>query len=237
MDEWFETINARRALSDDAARELDNAGFTIIPGFKSPDELARLTTAYDRAMMPADPADLRVGSKTTRVNGLVNCGPEFDDLYLYPPLLEACCRTLLRPFRLSTMLARTLRPHTETDDLHQDFARDDAGWTMIGFIIMIDDFCPENRATQFVPGSHRRASVTVDLTDPVPACGPAGSIIVYNGSVWHGHSANSTARPRRSIQGAFIRREEKSGTDLPASVGAETSARIGEEAKYVLGVR
>jgi Phytanoyl-CoA dioxygenase (PhyH) len=236
MDEWFETIKARRALSDDAARELDNAGFTVVPGFKSHGELARLAEAYDVAMASAGPADLRIGSKTTRVNGLVNCGPEFDDLYLYPPLLEACCRTIRRPFRLSTMLARTLRPYADTDDLHQDFARDDAGWTMIGFIIMIDEFCPENGATQFVPGSHRQSSVTVDLTGPVPACGPAGSIIVYNGSVWHGHSANSTAQPRRSIQGAFIRRREKSGTDLPASVSAETSARIGEEAKYVLAL-
>ena len=170
MDKWFETINARRALSDDAARELDNAGFTVVPGFQSQGELAQLITVYDRAMASADTADLRIGSKTNRINGLVNCGPAFDDLYLYPPLLEACCRTIRQPFRLSTMLARTLRPYTDADDLHQDFARDDAGWTMIGFIVMIDGFCAENGATQFVPGSHRQSSLTADYTEPVPTC-------------------------------------------------------------------
>src|SRR5438876_6213241 len=40
----------------------------------------------------------------------------------------------------------------------------------------------------------------------VSACGPPGSLIIYNGSVWHGHGANKTSRSRRSIQGAYIRR-------------------------------
>jgi hypothetical protein len=32
------------------------------------------------------------------------------------------------------------------------------------------------------------------------AYGPAGSIIIFNGSVWHGHTANRSARRRRSIR-------------------------------------
>jgi ectoine hydroxylase-related dioxygenase (phytanoyl-CoA dioxygenase family) len=68
------------------------------------------------------------------------------------------------------------------------------------------------------------------------ACGPAGSVIVYNGSVWHGHSANQTSQPRRSIQGAYIRRDAKSSVNLPARISTETLGRIGALAKYLLAV-
>jgi ectoine hydroxylase-related dioxygenase (phytanoyl-CoA dioxygenase family) len=68
------------------------------------------------------------------------------------------------------------------------------------------------------------------------ACGPAGSVIVYNGSVWHGHSANQTSQPRRSIQGAYIQRDAESGINLSARMLPDTLARISALAKYVLAV-
>jgi ectoine hydroxylase-related dioxygenase (phytanoyl-CoA dioxygenase family) len=68
------------------------------------------------------------------------------------------------------------------------------------------------------------------------ACGAAGSIIVYNGSVWHGHSANQTGQPRRSVQGAYIRRDAQTGINLAARMCPETLGRIGRLAKYVLAV-
>jgi hypothetical protein len=48
--------------------------------------------------------------------------------------------------------------------------------------------------------------------------------------------ANVSAEPRRSIQGAFIRREAPSGVDWPGRMRADTLARIGPLAKYVLAV-
>jgi len=115
---------------------------------------------------------------------------------------------------------------------------------MVGFILMVDEFRSDNGAARFVPGSHKWSTVPADrMKDPVTdyegqvqVCGPAGSMIVYNGSVWHGHMANSTGGPRRSIQGAYIRREAQSGVNLPARMRSETLARIGSLAKYVLAV-
>jgi len=121
---------------------------------------------------------------------------------------------------------------------------DAAGWTMVGFIFMVDEFRCDNGPTRFVPGSHEWSNVPGDLVkDPtadydgqVQACGPAGSMAVYNGSVWHGHAANSTDKPRRSIQGSYIRREAQSGINLPARMRSETLARISPLAKYLLAV-
>jgi ectoine hydroxylase-related dioxygenase (phytanoyl-CoA dioxygenase family) len=70
----------------------------------------------------------------------------------------------------------------------------------------------------------------------VPACGPAGSLLVFNGSAWHGHGDNASSRPRRSLQGAYIPREGRAGTDFRARMRPETRARLGPLAEYVLAL-
>ncbi|HKP13378.1 MAG TPA: phytanoyl-CoA dioxygenase family protein [Blastocatellia bacterium] len=244
MDEWFRVIAAGCELSRAAVQELHDVGFVVIPGPVAPDGLAQLSKAYDSAVASASADDVSVGSTTTRIHDFVNRGPEFDELYIYRPVLEACCRVIGRPFKLSTLLARTVRPHAQAQGLHVDFERDAGGWPMVGFILMVDEFRCDNGATCFVPGSHRPPTGSAELTNDlatggeqqVYACAPAGSVIIYNGSVRHGHSANQSDEPRRSIQGAYIRREARAGFDLPARMRPQTLARIGPLAKYLLAV-
>jgi len=228
-------------LSPEARRLLLDAGFVVVPGPVPDDRLAELSASYDAAVSAADPSDVRVGSTTTRVSDFVNRGPEFDGLYLYPPLLDAAAIVIDGPFKLSTMHARAVRPGVAAQTLHVDFARDAAGWPMVGFILMVDDFRADNGATQFLSGSHHWTE-PLDLTGrtPVPgcelACGPAGSMILFNGSIWHGHAAHRAAEPRRSIQGAYIRRDAESGANLPARMTPETLARISPLAKHLLAL-
>lgn len=224
MHDWFSIIGAGSKLSASAARDLRDVGFVVIPGPVPPEGLAGLAAAYDSAVCSADSDDVSVGSTTTRVHDFVNRVPVFDALYIYQPVLEACCRVIGQPFKLSTLLARTVRPRSQAQALHADFKRDMDGWPMIGFILMVDEFRSDNGGTRFVPGSHKWSTIPGDLGNAPPkdcegqviARGPAGSVIVYNGSVWHGHTANSSAEPRRSIQGAYIRRDALSGGNLPA---------------------
>lgn len=244
MKGWFSIIGRGCELTARAVQELGDVGFVVIPGPVAPDRLAQLAAAYDSAVASASPDDLALGSTTTRVRDFVNRGPEFDELYVYQPVLEACRRVIGQPFRLSTMHARTVRPRAQAQALHVDFERDTDGWTMVGFIFMVDEFRSDNGATRFIPGSHNWSTIPDELED-VPradyegqmlACGPAGSLIVFNGSVWHGHTANSSDEPRRSIQGAYIRREARSGENLHERMRPDTLARIGSLAKYVLAV-
>jgi ectoine hydroxylase-related dioxygenase (phytanoyl-CoA dioxygenase family) len=141
------------------------------------------------------------------------------------------------------MLARTLPPGTPAQDLHVDVRRNSDDWPLVGFIVMVDDFLAENGATRFVPGSHLwssepdKLSVGADAYEGERlACGPAGSIIIYNGSVWHGYSANWTTRCRRSIQGAFIPRDGRAAMDQSSRMRPKTFERIGGLAKYLLMV-
>ena len=235
MDRWFTSISSEAQLSSEAARALHDDGFVVKPGPVPADDLEELAHLYDEAISRASPDDIKVGSATTRVRDFVNRDAEFDQLYVYPPILQACCRVIEQPFKLSTMHARTLRPRTPAQRLHVDFPGDAQGWPMAGFILMIDDFTPENGATCFIRGSQGMEAAPASSI-LAPACGPSGSVIIFNGSVWHGHGPNHTDTPRRSIQGAYIRRSEASAETLPARMRPETLARLGALAKYLLAV-
>jgi len=235
MDNWFASISAETQLSTGAAYALRTDGFVVIPGPVPAASLAELANLYDEAISDAPPDDIKLGSTTTRVRDFVNREAAFDELYLYPPILQACCRLIEQPFKLSTMHARTLRPRTPAQRLHVDFPSDVQGWPMVGFILMIDDFTPENGATCFIQGSQGMGAPPASYR-LVRACGPSGSVIVFNGSVWHGHGPNHTNIPRRSIQGAYIRRTEASGETLPGRMRLETLDRIGPLAKYLLAL-
>jgi ectoine hydroxylase-related dioxygenase (phytanoyl-CoA dioxygenase family) len=153
---------------------------------------------------------------------LVDRGPVFDDLYTYLPLLEACRHVIREPFKLTSLLGRTLRPGSPAQELHVDLTRDSTDAPMAVFILMIDPFTSEIEATRFVPFSQYWVDVPSDrLTDPrasfsgeIAACGESGSLIIFNGAIWHGHKANNTREQRRSIQGYSVRRDAQSGIDF-----------------------
>jgi hypothetical protein len=155
VDDQLRELAAGAELPPDSARELDERGFVVLPGPVPPGQMGDLARAYDAAVESAAGDDVKVGSTTTRVGDFVNRGPEFDALYVFPPLLDACCRVIGQAFKLSSFHARTLRPRISTQDLHVDVRRDSADWPLLGFILMIDAFHPDNGATRFVPGSHR----------------------------------------------------------------------------------
>ena len=238
MTNWFERLTVECQLEASAAHALQEDGFVVIEGPVPRPAFDQLVTTYDRVMDEATEPDKRVGRQNTRVHDLVNRAGAFDGLYLYPPVLAACCQVIRQPFKLSNVLGRTLHPQSEAEQLHVDTAGDQKGWPILGFILMIDQFATVNGATRFVPGSHRRpmsASEEPLESEVVPACGPQGAMVVYNGSVLHGHGSNRTDRARRSIQGAFIRRNS-AGFGLADRISSETRQRIGPLAQYLIAL-
>jgi hypothetical protein len=240
--DWFNTIAASRALASENASILQERGFVVIPGPVASAGMDELSMAYDAVEASATGDDIRIGSTTTRVRDFVNRGPEVDDLYVFPPLLDACCRVIGQPFKLSSLHSRTLRPAMPNQNLHVDVRRESPDWPLLGFIVMVDAFRPDNGATRFIPGSHRwpevpedrMSDLQADVPGQVLACGSAGSLLIFHGSTWHGHAANVSSRPRRSLQGAFIPRSGSAATNWGARMRPETRARLAPVASYVL---
>lgn len=228
----------------DAASALDEQGFAVLPGPVPPAALPRLSDTYDAAFASARGEDIRAGSTSTRLSDAAAFGRLFDELVVFPPLIEACCRVIGRPFKLSSFVGRTVRAASRSQELHVDVRRESADWPLLGFVLMVDDFRPDNGATRVVPGSHRLVEtpeavmpdVFADHPKQALACGVAGSLLVFNGSTWHGHTANTSSGPRRSIQGAFIPGKGRAATDFAARLPAETRARLGPLARAVLAL-
>jgi ectoine hydroxylase-related dioxygenase (phytanoyl-CoA dioxygenase family) len=243
-DPYFQSISEGHRLSAEQQQQLLKAGFVVLPDMVPKAAIAALQEAYDATMASGKGNDYKVGSSTTRLNDFVNRSAAFDALYLYAPLLSASSLVIGAPFKLSSMLGRTLRPHTAAQDLHADLRRDSDAFPMVGFILMVDAFRPDNGATRFVPGSHLRTEspeiylheLRTSLDYEVLACGHAGAVTIFNASVWHGHTANLSDDARRSIQGYFVPRGARSGSNPSAGMKPETLARIGPLANYLLAV-
>jgi Phytanoyl-CoA dioxygenase (PhyH) len=216
----------------------------VIPGPFSPRLISNLAETYDTMMQSDTGSDFKIASTTTRLNDIINRGPAFDDLYLHFPLLEACRHVIGAPFKLSSLLGRTLRAGSDAQRLHSDMPRDSPDAPMVGFILMIDDFETDNGATQFIPTSQNWQDVPSDhpagsgpvYPERVLACGEVGSMIIFDASILHGHTPNNTTSPRRSIQGYFVQRRAQSGTNFSSRMSHETFNRISPLARYLLSV-
>ena len=230
------------ALPVGTSATLQNAGFVVIPGPISVEQLEVLADAYDAEVQAAVGDDIRVGATSTRVVDFVNRGPLFDPVYVYPPLLDAAAQIVGPSFKLSTFNGRTLRPGAAVLDIHVDVEKSSKDWPLLGFILMIDAFMPDNGATRFIPGSHlwgdhpRDKRIQDYEGQLVSACGLAGSLLLFNGSTWHGQGLNCSDAPRRSLQGAFIPRGGQAGTDFHRRMTSQTLARLGPIARDVLAI-
>jgi hypothetical protein len=243
VDDHFQQICSGSTLPPQSVRQLVESGFVVVRGPLLGDPFNELTAAYDAVMAVAAGPDFKIATTTTRMSDLLTYSSVFDDVYLYPPLLEACSHIIGEPFKLSSFLARTLRGGTPAQELHADLARDSEDAPLLGFILMIDSFREENRATRFVPTSHNWTDLPPDrlpdarakYSGEVLGRGERGAMIIFNGAIWHGHTANVTSDARRSIQGYFVRRNARSGFDFRNRLPPARS-RMSPLARYLLAL-
>jgi ectoine hydroxylase-related dioxygenase (phytanoyl-CoA dioxygenase family) len=194
-----------------------NDGYTIVPGPFGAGQLHDALAACDLAMEQADPDEIKIGSNCIRVTGILNRAPILVSLLLHKPLLEVADEIIGGPFKLSAFNARKVRPGAAAQLLHQDVTPGSDGWPLVGFILMVDTFRPENGATRFVPRSQHLAAIPAEQLRKHPdeqhACGPAGSMIIFHGSAWHGYGANLTRDWRRSVYGSLIPQSARAAMD------------------------
>lgn len=122
---------------------------------------------------------------------------------------------------------------------HRDFPRVLNGYLCsINTLIAIDEFTAGNGATIVVPGTHQSSSPwpeEVLARDAVAAeCG-AGSMIVFDSTLWHAAGQNSTAQDRCAVNQQFTRSYFKQQMDYVRCLGAQRILSRQERTQQLLG--
>jgi ectoine hydroxylase-related dioxygenase (phytanoyl-CoA dioxygenase family) len=102
----------------------------------------------------------------------------------------------------------------------------------------LTDFDHANGATRLVPGSHRRdrRPAKGEQAEHVEAEMPAGSVLLYDGSLWHGGGANVSDDRRVGVVvnhcAGFLRQEENQLLAVPRDLAAMFPRRLQEMLGY-----
>jgi ectoine hydroxylase-related dioxygenase (phytanoyl-CoA dioxygenase family) len=222
---------------------LDQDGYVVLAGVIDAEWLGRLRSAFERACGKEGKSAGIKESGTRHIDDLVNRDAAFDIVYTHPRILAAVYHVLRCPFRVGQMTGREPLPGYGAQGLHADWtarARREP-FRIVTTIWLLEDFTSDNGATRVVPGTHRLLTPPPkSLADPSSRhpdqkliVAEAGSVLVFNGHLWHSGTRNETNLPRRVLQCLFVGRDElRFGKIKVAPPG-----RLSKEARYLFGMR
>lgn len=149
------------------------------------------------------------GFATKRMSGIFGKSDVPKGMAIHPAVLEVMDNFLLkncREYQLNLTQAIQIFPGepaqiTHSDDLMFPFELAALGdQKMINCMWAVDDFTVENGATHLVPGSHKWSRERQPVPDEITYGEmPAGSVLIYFGSLLHGGGANKTQAPRTGL--------------------------------------
>ncbi len=228
------------SLSKREAESLDHDGYVVMTGVIDAAWLARLRAAFESGAAANDHKPVVKESGTRHIDNLVN-KEAFDAVYTHPRVLAAAHHVLGCPFRLGQLHGRDPLPGYGQQGLHADWTARSKGepYHIVTAIWMLDDFTESNGATRLVPGTHRLLSPpSKSFADPASRhaeqkiiVGAAGSVLVFNGHLWHSGTRNESSHSRRALQCAFVGKHE---FRFP-SLKVDNLDRLSPAARYILG--
>jgi ectoine hydroxylase-related dioxygenase (phytanoyl-CoA dioxygenase family) len=165
--------------------------------------------------------------------------PSIAELVEHPVVVGLVDELLLPNYLLSANLAINLLPGETAQSWHTDDSfykvprpRPPLG---VSAIWAIDEFTRDNGATQVIPGSHRWGTEPPgDDVEFVDVTMPAGSVVVFLGTLWHRGGANRTARPRLGITPQYCEPWTRPQEQMVLSVGA-AAAQYSDRVRTMLG--
>jgi ectoine hydroxylase-related dioxygenase (phytanoyl-CoA dioxygenase family) len=137
----------------------------------------------------------------------------------------------------------TFPPHATPavfqNSFHADFPRYLNGYVAsVNVFFAIDSFCVANGATLVVPGSHQRperGSQDSLAKAAIPAECPAGSMVVFDSTLWHAAGQNTSGKDRLAINQQFTRSWIKQQIDYVRALGKDVLEQQPERTRQLLG--
>ncbi|GAB7141795.1 phytanoyl-CoA dioxygenase family protein [Mycobacterium riyadhense] len=114
-------------------------------------------------------------------------------------------------------------PEVFQNAFHQDFPRVLSGYTAsINVMFAIDPFTRDTGATLVVPGTHQRMGAPDSAylaRNAVPVECAAGSMLVFDSTLWHAAGRNTSGKDRLAINHQFTRSFFKQQIDYVRALG------------------
>lgn len=240
-------------------QEIEDQGFTILPGLLSPAQRQAVRdalAAHCNGLLGRNDFE---GYRTERVYSLLARGAVFAELVEHPAILALLDETLEANYLLSAGLSMDLLPGETPQSIHYDDSfypvpRPRPPISM-GVIWAIDEFTSQNGATQIIPGSHKWGDPTPDglpderqiktprsgpahraarieelETRMVDAVMPAGSALVFPGTLWHRGGGNRSDARRLALTlqycAPWARQQENMMLAVPRDITRTLSPRV-----------
>ncbi len=228
-------------MVEEVVARLEEDGYATIPDAIDRDQV-EWARAELEAMVTTTPLgrDDFEGRRTRRVYALFAKTRALDPLALHPEVL-AVLDQVLGHYQLSAPAGISIGPGEVCQPLHPD----DAIYPLprphpevvLNVMWPLQDFTEANGATRIIAGSHRwaderpgpdAATVTVEI--------PAGTALLYSGSVWHGGGANRTEHDRLGVvlhyAASWLRPVENHVLAVPPALATTLPPRLQELLGY-----
>ncbi|MBV9468942.1 MAG: phytanoyl-CoA dioxygenase family protein [Abitibacteriaceae bacterium] len=229
---------------EDYAAELHTQGYTIIEGVLNRSQTDAAIAALDEIFE----REKEIGPQRhwhTDVHQVAYMLPQkhplfrsfaFDTQVL--PLMQLI---LGKDCVLGSLNGLSMTPGGGGQNLHLDQSETVPGTVLyINALHTLDDFTKANGATRVVPCSQDRPFPRGQEREEIEKEAvyleaPAGSLIAFNGGLWHAGSRNTTDKPRRAIHAFFHRPWVRPQWDYPRSLSPEVVAELTPEQKRLFG--
>jgi ectoine hydroxylase-related dioxygenase (phytanoyl-CoA dioxygenase family) len=229
----------------DHVDRVDTDGYTIVEDAIEP---ALVEALRDTIRRLEDELDVRPretaaeGHATKRMYNLLAKDAVFQAMPAHESVLPIVERLLDRGCLLSGMTAIDIGPGEHPQPIHGDdivmsrhLQRPHAPM-MVTSMWALTDFTADNGGTLFAPGSHLFSQSAdepgaLDDVDVRALEMPAGAVMIFHGSLWHGGGANTTENEWRlgvNVQycPGFVRQQQNPYLGIPADVAATFSDRL-----------
>lgn len=223
-----------------AVSEVASSGYSIVPGFLSSDTLARVRDEMEPIFAMTGQRDASRGGRyqgiqAVHVHNLFAKTRAVDGIAIDPVLLKIIEGVLGPLFQMSVATAMCPSPGVDPQGLHQDDGHYPLPRPRPPFIantlIALDEFTPRNGATRLVPGSHLWTRPVEQDVEFALAEMSAGSLLVFDGALWHAGGGNATRdQRRRSINFNFnlswLRQQENQYVGIPRAIWLAMPERL-----------
>lgn len=216
--------------------QLDRAGFHVFESRLSSKSLDSLRALFESAQSDSgDPHE----SGTRHIPRFAECGASVVELATAPLVLQGVLHVMKRAFRITAIGGRDPRPGFGLQGLHADWGpRYDAREVeAVTAIWLLDCFADDNGATRVVSGTHQLkrappkslARPGAHHPDESRIVAPAGSLLLFNGHLWHGGTRNDSTSMRRVVQCNYVARQYRYMAMAAPSTASEKARFLFED--------